>query len=77
MTRIYTDKSREYSRDYYKNNKDYFKLYWREKNLLKKIGEDLEAIRNQKKLEKLDKKLLKKNCEGLKKTTGTFQVHFD
>ena len=67
MTRIYTDKSREYSRNYYKNNKDYFKLYWKEKNLLKKIGEDLEAIRNQKKLEKLDKKLMKKNCEGLKK----------
>jgi len=77
MTRIYTDKSRQYSRDYYQNNKDYFKLYWREKNLLKKIGEDLEAIRNQKKLEKLDKKLMKKNSVGLKKTTGTFQVHFD
>jgi NTP pyrophosphatase (non-canonical NTP hydrolase) len=77
MTRIYTDKSREYSRNYYKNNKDYFKLYWREKNLLKKIGEDLEAIRNQKKLEKLDKKLMKKNCEGLKKTSGTFLVNFD
>ena len=77
MTRIYTDKSREYSRNYYKNNKDYFKLYWREKNLLKKIGEDLEAIRNQKKLEKLDKKLMKKTCTGLKKTSGTFLVNFD
>jgi hypothetical protein len=77
MTRIYTDKSREYSRDYYKNNKDYFKLYWREKNLLKKIGEDLEAIRNQKKLEKIDKKLMKKKCDGLKKTSGTFLVNFD
>jgi len=77
MTRIYTDRSREYSRNYYKNNKDYFKLYWKEKNLLKKIGEDLEAIRNQKKLEKLDKKLMKKNCDGLKKTNGIFLVHFD
>jgi len=77
MTRIYTDKSREYSRNYYQNNKDYFKLYWKEKNLLKKIGEDLEAIRNQKKLEKIDKKLMNKKCEGLKKTTGTILVHFD
>jgi hypothetical protein len=77
MTRIYTDKSREYSRNYYQNNKDYFKLYWKEKNLLKKIGEDLEAIRAQKKLEKIDKKLMKKKCEGLTKTKGTIKVYFD
>jgi len=75
--RIYTDKSREYSRNYYKNNKDYFKLYWKERNLLKKIGEDLQAIKNQKRLEKIDKKLMNKNCGGLKKTTGNVLVSFD
>lgn len=75
--RIYTEASREYSKNYYQNNKDYFKLYWKEKNLLKKIGEDLEAIRNQKKLEKLDKKLLNKKVNKFKRVDGLVYVHFD
>jgi len=77
MTRIYTEASREYSKNYYKNNKYYFQTYWREKNLLKKLGEDLDAIREKKKLEKLDKKLLNKNVNKFKRIDGRIYVYFD
>lgn len=77
MTRVYTEKSREYSKNYYKNNKDYFQIYWREKNLLKKLGEDLDAIREKKRLEKLDKKMLNKKVNKFKRVDGLVYVHFD
>jgi len=75
--RIYNEKSREYARNYYKDNKDYFKLYWKEKHLLLKISDGLEAIREKKKLEKLDKKLMNKKIDKFKKIEGKFILHFD
>ena len=75
--RVYSEKSREYARNYYNNNKDYFKLYWEKKQLLTQICDSLDAIKEKKKLEKLDKKLMNKKINKFKKIEGQFTLYFD
>jgi len=69
----------KYSRKYYQENKDYFRLYNYRKRILEKLNYKLYEMSDLKHYAKEQKKkqLQNKKIDILKKTDGTILVFFD